>query len=429
MRLIGLLAACGCLAANGQIYQQLYAFHGGSDGYGPEGGLVQGIDGGFYGTTAYGGQPTTNCPTCGYGTVFKVTRDGDFNTVALFTDQYNGYPFGQMVQATDGNFYGTTEYIFKVTPTGTLTTIRGAGLEPTGDPVQGGDGYIYGADAYSQGVYWTSLAGSTGGSVSAQGQPSGGLTQARDGNLYGLTDSGGMFGMGTAYTLTTNGVLTTLASFGPYSNSNAPFYPYDRMLQASDGKLYGVSDSESGQVFKLETNGALNIFAKFGLTDVGRNPNGGLVEANDGNFYGTTFEGGGVPGAQGTVFKLTPEGHISTLVSFTYRSNYPGSGPMGGLVQGTDGNLYGTCAYGGEYGGGNVFRLIMPGPRLNLLRSEEKLVLSWRTNYTGYKIQSCSNLLAGNWLDLTNSVRADSGQFFVTNSLNPGIGFFRLVKW
>src|SRR5438128_1968850 len=81
-----------------------------------------------------------------------------------------------------------------------------------------------------------------------------------DANYYGLTSDGGTYGKGTAYKLTPDGVLTTLASFGPFSNSNAPYWPYGKMLQASDGNLYGVYDWESGGIFKLTLGGTLSIF-------------------------------------------------------------------------------------------------------------------------------------------------------------------------
>jgi uncharacterized repeat protein (TIGR03803 family) len=200
------------------------------------------------------------------------------------------------------------------------------------------------------------------------------------------------------------------------------------MLQASDGNLYGVCDSPE-QVFKLTLGGTLTTFAEFGTNgDWGYDANGGLIEANDGNFYGTTYAGGGVAGADGTVFKITPAGRITTLFILTGRGGAcPGSSPVAGLIQASDGNLYGTCPYGG-YGDGNIFRIVMPGPQLSSFRMGQNLVLSWRTNYTGFKLQSSSDLGASNWTDCTNSPVAIGTQFFVTNSMSGNAQFFRLEK-
>jgi uncharacterized repeat protein (TIGR03803 family) len=404
------------------IYEQLYAFAGGTNGYGPEGALIQGADGYFYGTCAYGGQPTSNCPTCGYGTVFRMSPDGAVTTIAWFGYTNGAYPFGAMIQATDGKFYGDSERgIFRVAPDGDLSE-RGGGAW-VGDPIQGSDGYLYYVNSHT--IYRSPLNLGPGMQWTAPGTPSGGLIQASDGNFYGLTSNGGTFGFGTAYKLTPQGVLTTLISFG---GTNIGRWPYGKMLQASDGNLYGVCGFPE-QVFKLTLSGQLTTFAVFGTNgDRGTNPDGGLTEANDGNFYGTTYAGGGVAGAGGTVFKITLQGRISTLVVFTTVGAYPGSWPLAGLVQGSDGNLYGTCAYGSDYGGGNIFRILMPGPKLGTLPVGNAVVLSWRTNYTGFTLQSSDSLSPPNWVDCTNAPVVFGGHYWATNSLSVGSQFFRLKK-
>jgi uncharacterized repeat protein (TIGR03803 family) len=416
-----LLGSSTCGWAQNYSYEQIFAFAGDTNGYGPNGALVQGADGYFYGTCAEGGQPTTNYPAGGYGTVFKVTPQGNLTTLAWFNYPF-GYPFGGMIQASDGNFYGDSEGgLFRIRPDGLLTTMGGGSL---GDPIQGTNGYLYTGNPSYGVLAWYSLDGSPEGLAYPPGTLSGGLIQGTDGNFYGLTYDGGTYGVGTAYKLTPGGVLTTLVSFGP--SSSAPFNPYGKMLQASDGNLYGVCDSESGQVFKLTLSGTLSIFAKFGVNDVGQNPNGGLIEGSDGNFYGTTFEGGGVAGAVGTVFKITPQGRISTMFVFTDWGAYPGSGPLAGLIQGSDGNLYGTCAYGGTYGGGNIFRIVMPGPQLSISNLGTSVILSWRTNYTGYTLQSSVDLT--NWSNCNNTPTVLGRQYWLTNPLSGTAYFFRLRK-
>ena len=417
------LSSLARASSQSYIYEQLYAFPGGTNGYGPEGALVQGADGYFYGTCAEGGQPTSNCPTCGYGTVFRMSPTGSLTTIAWFGYTNGAYPYGAMIQATDGNFYGTAGWLFRLTPGGDLA--GAAGGELAGDPIQGTNGYIYSADAYYGYVRWSSPDGSGAASVYAPGTLSGGLIQANDGNFYGLTSSGGTSGFGTAYKLTPSGVLTTLVSFG---GTNIGRWPYGKMLQASDGNLYGVCASPE-QVFKLTLSGTLTTFAVFGSNgDRGTVPIGRLIEDNDGNFYGTTYSGGGVAGAGGTVFKITPQGRINTLIVFSNIGSYPGSWPLAGLVQGSDGNLYGVCAYGGAYGGGNVFRILMPGPQLSISRAADQLALSWRTNYTGFTLQSSSTLGSINWNDCTNSVVISGGKFWVSNSISDGSRLFRLKR-
>jgi len=416
------LALAPHLPIQAQPFQELYAFVGiSTNGSNPEGALVQGRDGNFYGTTSNGGQPTTNDPAGGYGTVFQITPDGVLTTLAWFNGTNNGAnPFGSMIQATDGNFYGTSEYgIFRVTPSGVLTG-RGGGI--VGDPIQGSDGYLYYADGDT--VYRSPLNGGAGMQWSAPGAPSGGLIQASDGNYYGLTSNGGSNDLGTAYRLTPQGVLTTVVSFG--QDSTSPRFPYGRLLQASDGNLYGVSEGGgNGMIFRLTLDGVLTTMALCGSEN--DTPNGGLVEGNDGNLYGTSYQGDGY----GSVFRMTKKGNLTALLYFGgYDTNFPNPGayPSVGLAQGSDGNLYGTCPYGGSRGAGNVFRIIMPGPLLSPSQAAGQLTLSWRTNYVGYTLQSSPSLASGNWSDCTNPPAIVGGQFIVTNPVSGGAGYFRLKK-
>ena len=100
---------------------------------------------------------------------------------------------------------------------------------------------------------------------------------------------------------------------------------------------------------------------------------------------------------------------------------------MAGLVQGSDGNLYGTCSLGSR-GYGNVFRIVMPGPLLSAAQTGGQLLLSWRTNYMGYTLQSSPNLTSDDWTDCTNPPAILGSQFVVTNPVSGGAGYFRLKK-
>jgi hypothetical protein len=164
---------------------------------------------------------------------------------------------------------------------------------------------------------------------------------------------------------------------------------------------------------------------------------GGLIQAADGYVYGACYHGG-VPWDIGTIFRLDPShgcdesDHTWNVCSnlslvFAFGINAAGAHPYAGLTLGRDGNLYGTTAFGG-YGAGNIFRIIMPGPKLNSTSVGRDLVLSWRTNYTGYVLQSSRDLQRGEWTDCTNTVSIVGGQYFITNSLPGSARFFRLSK-
>ena len=186
------------------------------------------------------------------------------------------------------------------------------------------------------------------------GAPYAGMVLGRDGQFYGTTTSGGGNGCGTVFRVTTNGVLTTLASLegGPRTTSQTV------MVQGADGAFYGTTDFSSpnnlGSVFRVTTNGAFTTLFAFTNTE-GAKPQPGLVLA-DGALYGTTREGGAHN--YGAVFRLTTNGVATTLASFDYAAGYS---PNGGLVRGNDGALYGTTSSGGDFGVGAVFRVTTNG--------------------------------------------------------------------
>jgi len=194
--------------------------------------------------------------------------------------------------------------------------------------------------------------------------PQTGLVQGRDGNFYGTT-SGGRGGHGTVYKISTNRALTTLYSF---TNSIDGQFP-GALVQGSDGNFYGTTEfggtNGAGSVFKISTNGVLTTLYSFGeITNKsgqaldGSNPTAGLVQGNDGSFYGTTRYGG-TNGGGGTVFKFTTNGALKTLYSFTGGND--GAQPEAGLVEGSDGNFYGTTEYGGTGGASTVFQMTPAG--------------------------------------------------------------------
>jgi uncharacterized repeat protein (TIGR03803 family) len=286
--------------------------------------LVQGRDGNLYGTTSAGGAH-------GQGTVFKVTPTGTLTTLYSFCAQSRcadgSAPFAGLLLGTDGNFYGTTESggangegsVFKITPRGRLTTLHSFNISDGSNP--------YAA-----------------------------LIQATDGNFYGTTEAGGAHILGTVFKITPQGVLTTLHSFNDTPDGSSP---EAALLQAADGNFYsttynGGSSGGYGTVFKITPAGALTTLHLFDDTE-GQGIIAGLVEASDGNFYGTA--GGGGANGYGSVFTITPEGVLTLLHSFNVTD---GATPTA-LVLATDGNFYGGTISGGANIDGTIFEITPQG--------------------------------------------------------------------
>jgi uncharacterized repeat protein (TIGR03803 family) len=399
----------------GTILNVIYNFATANNGgITPFAALVQGTDGYFYGTTNQGGSSNA-------GTVFKITPAGVLTTLVTFNGGNGEFPFAGVVQGTDGNFYGTTNVLlsnpstsflgtaFKVTPAGALTTLvsfSGAnGIYPFAGLIQGTDGNFYGmtfggGTADYGTVFELTPSGALTPLVSLTGSngafPYANLVQGSDGNFYGTTYAGGNTfvagsdpGDGTVFQTTPAGVLTTLVNF---TGANGEF-PAASLVQGNDGNFYGTTSEDTvnddGTVFKMTPAGALTTLVYFNST-TGQTPNG-LVQGSDGNFYGTT-EGTDSGGSYGTVFKITPTGTLTTLASFDTAN---GDQPLADLVQGTDGNFYGTASEGGSSyssptsrGYGVVFQLIVPpgtaapafNPTAGTYASAQSVAITSKTN-------------------------------------------------
>lgn len=398
--------------------------------------LVQGRDGDLYGTTFYGGA-NDGC-SAGYlyygcGTVFKITAEGQIKSLYSFCSATNctdgALPNSGLILATDGNFYGTTSTggancvskggcgtVFKITAAGNLTTLFSFcaktncanGFNPQWGVIQAADGNFYGTT--SGGIFCFSVACGTIFKLSPTGalttlytfcsrnnctdgaRPQG-LMQASDGNFYGITQGGGINGdlckrgCGTVFRISPSGKLATLHRFCSEANCADGYYPSPGMIQGGDGDLYGTTSygggNRNGEIFKLTRSGELtnfyNFCSQFGCTD-GAQPAAGLIQGSDGNLYGTTSAGGGacVAGC-GTVFEITPNATLTTLYEFCNVCN-DGIEPQAALMQATNGNFYGTTPFGSEVCGpdaqtcGTVFSLENGlGPFVSLLRSSGKV--------------------------------------------------------
>ncbi len=338
------------------------------DGGQPNGPLLQASDGNFYGTTRAGGIYQCRVPdTIPCGTVFKLTPSGAETVLYSFgTSATDGYvPGAPLIQANDGALYGTT-------------TNGGAN----------GGGTVF--KITLDGVY-TSLY-SFGASPTDGIVPFGALIQASDGNFYGTTASGGAnvcasipqsgTNCGTVFRMTPAGVETVLYSFG--ASPTDAVGPVGSLLQASDGNFYGAAGggangcstsippatNNCGTVFMITPTGVETVLHSFGSprpTD-GIAPNGSLIQGSDGDIYGTTSSGGGgncgSPFACGTVFRMTTAGAVTILYAFSMTSKPDGNFPLPSLIQASDGNFYGATGSGGDLAtdsDGTVFRLTPTG--------------------------------------------------------------------
>jgi uncharacterized repeat protein (TIGR03803 family) len=342
--LILFIAVTAAISSTAQTFTTLHTFTL-TDGAFPYGALVQGLDGDLYGTTSAGAR---NICYGGCGTVFKITSSGTLTTLHEFIGTDGISPRG-LVLAGDGNFYGTTnENFYEITPEGTFISI--VGIPPsTGNPP-------------------------------SINPPL--MQDTIDGNFYGTTPLGGTHTSGTVFRITPSGVLTTLRSFCNFKNCADGGLPTAPLVQ-SNGFLYGTtryggSPGPNGTFFKIGTAGALNVLYDFEFTDNFGNAISGLIVGNDGNFYGTTEQGGIAlcPGGFGcgTIFKITPEGTFTTLHAFDITD---GANPVTALIQATDGNFYGTTSGTGSRGTcsgnncGSVFQLT-PDGTLTTLHSFDK---------------------------------------------------------
>ena len=341
-----------------------------NDGIMPLSSLIQGNDGNFYGTTSSGG-------TIGGGALIKVTPGGIESVLYSFGGfgaPDGSVPEGNLIQANDGNFYTITGFggankagaVVKITPAGTASVLYSnavPGDGPIGGLIQASDGNLYGmtnlGGANGTGaVIKITLAGvesvlhSFGATGSGDGVgPNGGLIQASDGNLYGLTLGGGAYSDGAVIKITPAGAESVLYSFGPHAADG--YDPLFSLVQASDGNLYAVTLGGAhsvGAVVKITLAGTGSVLYSFGSQPGdGYASVGSLIQASDGNLYGLTNQGGA--NFFGTAFRVTLAGTETVLYAFSTASN-GGSDPQvqGSLIQASDGNLYGMTTFGGVTG-------------------------------------------------------------------------------
>ncbi len=376
-------------------YTLLYSFGSVTgDGTDPEAGLIQGTDGNLYGTTYSGG-------TQDAGTVFEISPTSDTETVLYSFGGTTGdgkNPAAGLIQGSDGNFYGTTCYggtqnsgtVFEISAsTGAETVLYSFGSVaddgecPMAALVQGSDGNLYGTTADGGGssactggcgtVFEVSPSSGTETVLYAfadiYGQDPDGLILGSNGNLYGTTTDGGTYSNGTVFMVApSSGTETVLYSFeaaaagtsgGDVNGDGA--YPEGALTLGSNGDLYGTTVNGGGAanckggcgtVFEVSSSDIETVLYAFQGV-YGENPGAGLVQGSDGNLYGTTYSGG--ENGDGVIFMVSPStGAETVLYAFDSAS---GKNPAAALIQGSDGIFYGTTSAGGANNSGVVFEV------------------------------------------------------------------------
>lgn len=248
-----------------------------------------------------------------------------------------------------------------------------AGIENPASRVvtQGHDGDMYftsvnGGTFYGT-FFKTAASGSTTIVYPVQGFPTSGGTLGTDGNFY-VTDQDegpggncGFSGCGQVLKISANGTETVLYNFKGESDGSSP---QSAPIQAANGVFYGttLNDGESdgsSTAYSITSGGAFKNLHIFDGATEGSNVGAELLQASNGDFYGTAYYGGA--NGDGTIFKMTPTGTVTVLHSFNGVNNADGSNPCCGLIQAGDGNIYGATFGGGAHGNGLIFKLTLGG--------------------------------------------------------------------
>ena len=364
------------LSTNGSGYGLAHEFTGtlndtSGDGATPGAGLLRGADGSWYGTTLHGGTDQDD------GTVFRMNADGSGYQVirrftfidSVFYDTFStdGQQPGPLAQGANGLLYGTKAY--------GGTTGQGAYSE-TGD----GTLFVLATNAMDYAVIYN--FSTTGGDGQS---PVAGLTLGRDGSFYGVTPSGGPAGQGSVFKINADGAgCQILYGFGlaPIDGLG----PESGLMQGADGMLYGTTaeggyfgGSGAGVVFKVNPDGSdyteVLSFGFFGTA--GQNPTSAPLQGHDGNLYGTTSDGGYMSlgwGGFGIVYTVGTNGLGYAVLHQFSTNNLEGRTPYSGLIQGSDGTLYGTTYGGVNYDGsgrlyGTVFAMLTNGSGFQVLHT------------------------------------------------------------
>jgi uncharacterized repeat protein (TIGR03803 family) len=437
------------------------------DGAKPKAAVVEGRDGWLYGTTYAGGFSNV-------GTVYRLRKDGTgyqmLHSFAATRNDDGGYPTAALLEGGDGMLYGVTGgHVISPPPSGVsystypgtlfrlnkdgsgyallrVFTNASEGVRPEAALCEGRDGWLYGTTSgggtnYGSGVVFKVGRDGTGYQVlrhlGADGgdsaAPRAALIQASDGAFYGTSSRGGSSSAGTLFKIQADGSgYTILLTF----NSANGEYPVASLLEASDGLLYGATRRGGtygiGTLFRIGKDGTGHtVLRNCSGSSNGKYPEAALIEGPDGTLYGTMYDvvQGSLPGG---VFKMGRDGTGYVLLAGFSTST--GVNPMGPVILGSDGNLYGTASdlsLTSYYG--SVFRLVPPTsllPSLTVTRTGGGVTLAWRTNNAvGFSPQYAGQIgAAPAWTNLAATILTQGGTNQVTISPGASAQFYRLKK-
>jgi len=381
--ILPVVLCAGQAVLSAQTFTRLFTFNY-TDGSWPAASLVQANDGGLYGTTRNGG------PGTGSGTIFAISAFDEVKTIYSFGLDAGGEAIAPLVLGGDGYLYGATSLggantagtLFKISTGGAFTVLYSfcqngqpcndgagpvglmqvAGGDFYGVTQSGGPGYGGTVFKFSGGVLttlYTFCAQGSPGNCPDGATPWAGLVQASNGNFYGTTSLGGAHNDGTVFEITPQGALTTLYSFCSAPNCTDGYMPLAGLVQAANGELYGTTDmggtSNDGTVFGITPDGVLTTLHSFCTAYECADGSGprALTLGSDGNIYGTTGGGGANDG--GTIYRLGSNGTLVTIFNFCAVGCPEGDGPYAGVTQSTTGDFYGTTDSGGDDNGGCYF--------------------------------------------------------------------------
>lgn len=350
-------------------FQVIYALNSATlDGRYPVGRLVQTDSGLLLGTCSEGG-------TSGAGTIFSCTTSGTFTRLHSFSATVNGgFPQSGLTYGADGFYYGVTEFgaangfgsFYKIeetggfvkledmqytangsNPIGGLTLLENgdiAGTAGSGGANNFGTVFIYNEDLGLSKIHDFSLP--LGGS-----DPNGSIASGTD--FYGVTASGGAFNTGVFYTNGLDGERTKIYDFnGSLEGQN----PNGQIVEVGNGTFYGTlrfgGPNSAGSVYSLTASGEFELLHSFDGGANGQFPYSGVLAHSDGNFYGTTINGGN--NGDGIIYRITPEGIFEKL--YDLFGFFDGGSPEAGLIEGADGLIYGLTSEGGNFNGGTLFQ-------------------------------------------------------------------------
>lgn len=453
-------ANSGCifsLREDGSEYRLVWSFSAsGGDGVGPGTRLIEASDGLLYGTTDSGGY-------YGRGTVFRMQKDGDgFVVLHDFTGNEGAGrgPVSALIEARDGWLYGTT-----------------GGEETYGTNISTGIAFKLQRDGSNFTILHEFLTPAN--RIMPDGiRPLGALLEARDGLLYGFTAAAGTNGFGTLYRMDTNGtnfevvfhlgrtnggfagaplmqasdgMFYAVAAGSPQRTNGAIFrinpdgsgvqvlrsfsggdgsVPVASLLEASDGRLYGVTTNgglaSRGMLFRLEKNGAhYTVLRSFrgGIRD-GAHPVAALIEGQDGELYGSTRLGGARD--RGVLFRIAKDGLRYTILHHFFDSDPAGGRAVAALWQSADGTIFGGTPLGGDLGMGTLFKMTKRFPYLGSELTPYGFLLRFNgvTNQP-YVIQRTTNM--SDWINLLNVTPTEAFIEFEDENAPPGAAFYRML--